>query len=234
MRRILTGAVIVLLLVACQETPRTTPATALYLVEQEPGDEAYRTRMLVTPEYLRIDDGRADGDFTLYVRRDRTIYSVTAGDKLVLTIKPEPRRPEPPIRLEHRAVREKDEAPSVGGKAVVRWRLLTNGATCYDIHAADGLLPPAVAALREFIETLSWDQARSLAYTPKEMQSPCHLANNVFAATRYLDHGLPVRRVDMTGRVSELVDYQEGFEADPSLFTLPESFRQVDIKELRQ
>ena len=232
MKRLLT-VVVVLSLLACHESPRPIVATALYFVEQEPGEEAYRTRMLITPGHLRIDDGRPDGDYTLYARRDRTIYSVTAGDKMVLTIKPEPGKPPSPVRLEHRALREKDEAPPVGGKAVVRWRLQTNGTTCYDIHAAEGLLPQAVVALREFIETLSWDQARSLAYTPKEMLTPCHLANNVFAAARYLDHGMPVRRADMTGRVSELVDYQEGFEADPLLFTLPESFRRVDIKELR-
>jgi hypothetical protein len=234
MKRILTGILVALLLVACDQKPQTLPATVLYFVEQEPGEEAYRTRMLITAEYLRVDDGRPDSDYTLYTRRDRTIYSVTASDKIVLTIKPELGKPEPPIRLEHRTVREKDEAPSVGGKAVVRWRLMTNGTTCYDIHAADGLLPQAVTALREFIETLSWDQARSLAYTPKEMQTPCHLANNIFAATRYLDHGLPVRRADMTGRVSELVDYKEGFEAESALFTLPESFRRMDIKELRR
>lgn len=231
--RILTGAAIVLLLAGCNQVPRTIPATVLYFLEQEPGEEPYRTRMLITPDHLRIDDGRQGGDYTLYTRHERTIYSVTAEDKMVLAIKPEQRKPEPPIRLVHSDVKEKGEAPTVGGKAVARWRLLTNGVACYDIHAADGLLPQAVTALREFIETLSFDQARSLSYTPKELQTPCHLANNVFAATRYLDHGLPVRRADMTGRVSELVDYQEGFEADPTLFTLPESFRKMDIRELR-
>jgi hypothetical protein len=233
MRRILAVVTIAVLVAGCEPAPRTLPATVLYFVEQEPGEEAYRTRMLITAGHVRIDDGRPDGDYTLYARRDRVIYSVTAGDKMVLTIRPGPDKPPSPIRLEHRAVRERGEAPPVGGKAVVRWRLLTNDKTCYDIHAADGLLPQAVTALREFIETLARDQAGTLAHTPKEMQTPCHLANNVFAAARYLDHGLPVRRADMTGRVSELVDYREEFAAEPALFTLPESFRRVDIRELR-
>jgi hypothetical protein len=38
----------------------------------------------------------------------------------------------------------------------------------------------------------------------------------------------------MTGRVSQLVDFREGYEADPSLFVLPESFRRLDIRELRE
>lgn len=224
-----------LALTACQETAPTVPATVLQFTEQEAGVEPYRTRMLITPGHLRIDDGTDEGgDYTLYSRKDRIIYSVTPGDKMVLKIQPARMAVSPPRALKHTTVELKGEAPAVGGVPVRHWRLQTNGETCYVLYAAEGLLPEAVAALREFIETLSWDQARSLTYTPQELQTPCHLANNVFAATRYLDHGLPVRRSDMTGRVSELVDFAEGYAAATTLFSTPAAYRQADIKELRE
>lgn len=221
-------------LAACQPASQTVPATVLHFLEQEAGVEPYRTRMLVTADYLRIDDGNANSDFTLYSRRDRVIYSVTAGDKMVLKIQPVRATSTPAPGLKHTAVEVTEKVPVVGGRPVKHWRLKTNSDTCYDLHAAEGLLPGAVVALREFIETLSWDQVRSLTYTPKELQTPCHLANNVYAAVRYLDYGMPVRRADMTGRVSELVDYAEAFPAEAALFELPASFRQVDIRELRE
>jgi hypothetical protein len=69
---------------------------------------------------------------------------------------------------------------------------------CYDLYAADGLLPGAVVALREYRLILAGQQALTAAVTPPEMQSSCDLANNVFLPVRHLEHGFPVRLTDMT------------------------------------
>jgi hypothetical protein len=232
MRRLKYCVPFLLALAAC-DSRSPTAATVLWFAEQEAGVAPYRTRMLVTAEHLRIDDGEADGDFVLYSRRERTIYNVNVADKLILVI----RAAEPvssPVALRHEALREAGELPEVAGRKVVRYRLRTNGQTCYEVFAADGLLPEATAALREFITALAADQAARLPAMPRELQTPCYLANNAYAAARYLDHGLPVRRADYDGRVSELVDFTQSFAAEPGLFQLPEEYRRMEIAELRK
>ncbi len=51
------------MLVACSEP--TTPAAVLYFVEHEPGAEPYRTRMIVTAGFVRMDGGADSEDFLL-------------------------------------------------------------------------------------------------------------------------------------------------------------------------
>lgn len=68
--------------------------------------------------------------------------------------------------------------------------------------------------MREFYETLAREQALSLAFIPEEFQSPCELANNVFAPARHLAHGFPIRYVDMNGRTRELADYKIGAKVE--------------------
>lgn len=223
---------------ACTHATGPDKATALYFVEQEEGSEAGRTRMLVTREYLRIDDGADAGDFLLYQRGDRTIYSVNAADGLVLVIEHQPVT-SAAAGLTHKVQRQDEEAiPEIAGRKVRHYRLLTNGQLCYDLYAAEGLLPDAVAALSEYRESLAGEQAAALAFTPKEMQTPCDLANNVYLPARHLAHGFPVRLTETTrqpnrARTTELVDYKTGVTIDPALFSPPESYRRLTIQELR-
>lgn len=235
------------LLVGCA-TEKATPApatsgaeaTAIYFVEHEPDGEPARTRMIVTPKYLRIDGGDAGGtNFLLYDRAARTIYNVSADDRLILVLPPQSVAPHTG-RLQHRIEREATEVPAVDGKKVRHYRLLTNDEVCYDLYAADGLLPQAVTALREYRESLAGEHARALAFTPQEMQTPCDVANNVYLPARHLAHGFPVRAEERTGRLSgqvrtiELVDYQVGFAAEPSLFQLPSDYRRMTLQEFRE
>ena len=75
-------------LVSCSEP--STPAAVLYFVEHEPGAEPYRTRMIVTAGFLRMDGGADSEDFLLFDRADGTIYSVSSGDQQILAIRPRP------------------------------------------------------------------------------------------------------------------------------------------------
>lgn len=214
-------------------------ATAIYFVEHEPDEEPVRTRMIVTANYLRIDGGDADANFLLYDRAARTIYNISTDDRLILVLPPQSVAPDTG-RLQHRIEREATEVPAVDGKKVRHYRLLTNDQLCYDLYAADGLLPQAVTALREYRESLAGEHARALAFTPQEMQTPCDVANNVYLPARHLAHGFPVRAEERTGRLSgqvrtiELVDYQVGFAAEASLFQLPADYRRMTLQEFRE
>lgn len=230
--------VVVLATVGCARPPTAPGATAVYMVEHEADFEPTRTRLIVTPEFLRIDDGRDGGDFLLYHRGERTIYNVSAADALILVMAPQAIGAAP-VALEHDIQRENDAAPDVGGKKVRHYRLLTNRNVCYDLYAAEGLLPEVVAALREYRESLAGEHAQALAFTPKEMQTPCDLANNIYAPARHLAHGFPIRAAERNGRdatrvrTTELLDYQQGFAADAALFRLP-GYRRMTLQELRR
>ena len=65
------------------------------------------------------------------------------------------------------------------------------------------------------------------------MQTPCGMANNIFSPARHLEHGFPVRLVDMTGRTIELVDYNTEFRATAAMLRLPSDYQRLSIDALR-
>lgn len=208
-------------------------ATALYYAEQDAGSAPYQTRMIVTDRWLRIDDGPQGKDFLLFDRRDRTIYNLNTADESILVLSPLAVGISSPLALRHRV--DKDEAglPSVGNRTVRHYRLHTNDTLCYDLYAADGLLPGAVQALREYREALAGQQAVPLPSAPKEVLAGCDLANNIFLPARHLDYGLPVRLSETGVRTSELVDYNTDFKAEAALFELPPNYKRLTIEQLR-
>jgi hypothetical protein len=228
-------------LVACSsEPPPLERATALYFVEDDSAADTTPVRMIVGQKFLRIDGGEEGKDFLLYDRAARVIYNVSATDRLILVI---PARPAPsgkPPKLYHRTKRDTASFPAVGGRPVVHYRLITNGRLCYDLYAADGLLPSAVSALREYREALAGEQTAAIGFTPSEQKAPCDLTNHVYLPSRHLVHGFPVRLVEFDARdpkrrrVTELKNYRTEFEVAPDLFRLPEDFRRMNLKELRQ
>ena len=225
------AVLLVAFLTACNSGPET--ATALYFSEQEPGGEPFPTRMIITAKYLRIDYGVDDDDFILFDRKNPTIYSVNRNDKTVMVITPEKIAVPPPQPLAHRVEKDsKNGAPPVGGKAVNRYRLFTNDKPCYDLFTAAGLLPQAVAALREYHQAMAGEHAAALVNTPQELQSACDLANFIFAPTRHLEYGFPVRQQDMTGNVRQLRDYKQDYIAAEELFRLPADFRRYQPRAL--
>lgn len=222
----------VLILAACGRDG-AGKATVLYYAERDQGGEPYRTRIVITGRWLRIDEGGGARDFLLFDRRDGTLYSVNSMDTRILVMPARTPAAQPPVALEHRTEKGGETPPAVGGRPVTHYRLFTNGEPCYDLFAAEGLLPEAVRALREYRAALAGQQADALAAMPKELQTPCDLANNVFAPARYLDHGLPVRLSETGARTSELVDYSADFPAEAALFDLPANYKRATIEELR-
>ena len=61
-------------------------ATILWYAEQEPGVDPYRMRYLVTPDFLRSDDGVDSENFLLFDRKRKTIYSVVGENRTILQI----------------------------------------------------------------------------------------------------------------------------------------------------
>ena len=209
------------------------PNLVLHFQESEPGIEPYAVRMLITPNYLRVDDGFDEGGFVLYDRGSRNIYSVTHEDRQILRIDYRPVDIEPPRELVYTVNESSDpEAPTIDGKPPVHYELLTNGEICHDVVAVSGLLEGARTALIEYHDALAGEQAANLSKTPVEYQSDCMLSNLVFAPARYLEFGFPIQERSHDGYMRALVDYERGVELAPELFLLPEGYREYSINPL--
>lgn len=237
------GLVVALMLVlACskqEESTTTAPgyekALLLNYVEQEPGIEPYPTRLIVTKDYARFDDGQGSIDYVLFERASKTIYSVSASDQRVLVIPPREVDIEPPFALE---VTENDlgvmgEAPTVQGQRPRHYQIVVNGEVCYEVVTIAGLLEEALAATREYRQALAGDSAATFNSIPADMHDPCAMALNTFAPNHHLSHGLPIQEWSASGYSRSLLDFDVDFMAAQALLEVPSEFPQVSIEQLR-
>jgi hypothetical protein len=231
MQRALFLLLAALMLTACTDKPSAT----IFLSFTESGpDGEYPVRMLVSEKFLRIEDGDTQDGFIVFDRTARTLYSVSHAAKSTLVLHARPVTLAAPKQFENKVEREKESLPPVDGKTVTHYRLLTNRERCFDVYAAEGLLPEAVAALREYHETLAGEQAVMQTNLPSGMQSACDLADQVFAPARYLAHGFPVRQVNRAGVTRQLVSYKRDVPVEKGIFDLPKDYKQITPAELRK
>jgi hypothetical protein len=208
-------------------------ATVIQFEEREAGSEKYRSRMIVTPGYMRIDEGEDSTDFVLFDRKKRVIYSTNSLDKRTLVIKWREMPLTIPDDLKNRVEELKEAVPPIADNPVTHYRLYTNNKICYDLFAAKGLLPKAAQAMIEFQQTLAVEHADFMLAMPLQTASACDRINNVFDPARYLKYGFPVRASDYLGRSRQLVDYRTGEKVGRELFALPEDFEQYTAQSMR-
>lgn len=234
------ACLIMLLMAGCGKTgdvdemrgePEEQQLTGLMIqyLDTEPGVDPYDTRVLVSADYMRMDDGVDDSDFILVDRTAMTIYSVTHERRSILVINNS--RPDkiPPgdMRLGVRSLRD-TEAPRIGGKVPVHYELSMNENICRHVLTVPDLLPDALLALREFRRILASAHMRNLDRTPEAMRDPCFLAYDVYAPDRQLQYGFPIQEWDEQGNSRSLINYDDEFVLDETLFRLPEGYeRQV-------
>lgn len=232
--RFLPAALIFILVAGCAAPPEEAvkPDVSLEMtfVEQEPGVDPYPSRMLVTKDYLRLDDGVDAGNFVLYDRHNRTIASVDHDARNVLWIYPHAVEVEPPMALVHSEESESHpEAPTIAGRHPVQYRFITNGEVCGEVVSVEGLLEQGRIALTEYLDTLAGEQALNMDKTPPEMQNACELTRLIFAPSRHLAHGFPVEQWDPRGRSRSLVGFREDVKLDPGLFQIPADYTSFSV-----
>jgi len=208
-------------------------ATVIYFEEQEAGSEKYRSRMIVTPNYMRIDDGEQGTDYVLYDRKKRIIYSTNSLDKRTLVIKWREHDLTLPAALTNRTETINEKVPPIANHPVSHYRLFTNNEQCYDLFAAKGLMPDVVQAMTDFQKTLAVEHADFMSAMPLQTASVCDRVNNVFKPARYLKYGFPIYASDYLGRSRQLVDFKSGEQVDESLFKLPDGFEVFSARDMR-
>jgi hypothetical protein len=187
--------------------------TVLRYLDQDPGDPPYLTRILVTPDFMRMDGGEDEGDFILLDRRQRQVINIMHGNKLAMVFTPGPMPPRPAnwsARLTTQPAADGTQRFSLSVKQVV----------CSDGVAGRGA-PDAARAMAELKAILAATQYRVWKDSPRELQHDCDLANQVWESGATLKLGLPLEEREFTGRTRQ-------FESESSQPVQPELFRVPD------
>ncbi len=219
----------------CTPVLHAAPASVLLYDMAEPGVEAYPARYLVTPEYLRLDDGVDVGDYVLYDRKAQIIYNVVHGDRTIGEIHARPvQQPKPKsLALKEAQVALGNDAPNVGGRMPTRRQLYAGGRLCLDAVIVPELMPEAVKAMGEMLDVMAGEHAAMIPHIPADMQDNCDLAVNVYAPGWALRFGLPIEQREYNGRRWSLVDFRGDVETADTLFTLPADYRHFNISEIK-
>lgn len=189
-------------------------------VDQDPGTAPYLTRILVTPDFMRMDGGEDAGDFVLMDRRQKTVINVTRDNKLALVFasgtlpaKPDSWKP----RLE----------VFKAARGTQRFSLKVNGVVCSEGVATLRAAPDAARAMAEFKAVLAATQYRVWKTSPPEMQHDCDLAIQVWESGTTLTLGLPLEEREFTGRARKFQSETKQ-PLQPSLFHVPEGMAVIN------
>jgi len=203
--------------------------------ETDPGGDEYRTRLIVTRDFLRFDEGNdSSSDFLLFNRRKQVIYNANSLDKTILVIENHAVKLPEKKDWQHSVDTDNEKVPPIDGKEVKHWVVLTNNLVCYDLYAAKDLLPDATAALAEYSRVLATQHADIYLTTTGVERDACDLANNIYLPDRHLQFGFPVRQSDKEGRSKKMLGYRTGVSLDDKLFQLPTGYREYRISDIRR
>lgn len=183
-------------------------------------------RMIITDEFLRMDEGPQSQDFLLYDRSKKTIFNVVAEEKSVMAINPPESTLKPAFPMlwivksqtSHVMMRGQN---ADGGNAT-HHQFLLNEARCYDVVTLDGVLDDALVAIKEYRITLANELKRN--YRRAENQT-CYEAVNIFDPVNHLQQGFPIREWSEYGYQRFLVDYRTHVIFPADLFALPKDYR---------
>ncbi len=221
---------------ACSKKEPVDYAYKIMFMEQEKFVEPYPTRVIITPEFVRFDDGENAEDFILFDRKQSLVHSVVVDDQTIMTVHRKDSKIKSPIKLNfsEKDLGEMKDAPQVGGKQPRHYQLLVNNKVCNDLIVVKDLLPEAVSALREFSLLMASDSKKTLSTIPADMLNACDLAQDTFAPTRQLMFGFPVQTMGRREYARTLVDFDENYKVDKKLFVLPAGYKRYTVQELRE
>lgn len=242
MKNYLYKLIVILLLTlnlfACDksQTKQTNNSALLIFMEYENNVEPYQTRLIVTPEFLRFDDGEGANDFILFDRNKKKIFSINTEEQTVMSISEKQHDIKPPfeLKLEDKQLPLGDDVPKIAGKEAKHFRFLANGEACYEVIAVEGLMPEVVTALKEFNRILASDSAMTFNTIPADMHNACEMSMDTFAVGRHLDKGFPIQEWSESGTGRHLVDYKEDYQPVAALFEMPKDFQYYSVQDYRE
>jgi hypothetical protein len=199
-------------------------ASLLVYQVSERGVQPYISRIIVTDDHVRLDEGGSADGYTLFDRQQEILYNVAPDEQTIFVINPDtPPVEDNPALILTEAVTVDEKAPEVVGRQPLNVRLMANGELCSQLVVIEGVMQEALDGLSELKLTLARVQAGMMPSMPLNVRTPCDLADTVHAADRTLRFGLPLQEHN-DNRSQSLVDFSENFEAQDELFRLPAGF----------
>jgi len=191
--------------------------------------DPYISRILVTSQYVRLDDGQDQGDFTLFQRNQGAIYNVSIEDETVLVFPVRRSLPQadPVLKLSEKLELD-TQAPLVAGRQPRQLDLYSNGQLCRELIIIEGVMDAALAAVAEFRRALAKIQLATLS---DETPTVCEQSEFLYASDRSLKYGLPVTD-SYIGKRQLLVDFKQRYTVAPELFLVPDSYREISMPGL--
>ena len=214
--------------------------TLVLFMEQESGVDPYQTRMIITKNFVRVDDGEGAKSFVLYDRNKKIVYSINPDEKTVMAVHEKKLKKgqifEPPFKLTHSAKEMPimKDAPTINGEKAKHYQLITNDKVCYDVVAVKGLMPNVVKALTNFHNHMATDSMITFNNMPADLHEACDMTSTTFKPARQFEFGFPIREWGKREYVRSLVDYDINYKADPNLFVFPEGYQHYTVQELRE
>jgi hypothetical protein len=252
--KLLLPGVILIFTAACEQQGQTPPAvtanpeatsvtaqvsgqqdtqvevTLIEFNEVEDGTEPFPSRMMISDRYIRIDEGSESGGYVLFDRLKRRIFSVVDENESIVVVDPLFPLATVPDDLNIRfELKQLEGVPEISGIKPVYYQFYANDTLCYHLVAADGLLPEVTQALRSYQSVLAAQQQESLSIMPTELQTPCFLANYIYAPELYITKGFPIEQWDVSGYHRSLSTIKENEKVEQSLFALPSEYRYFSI-----
>ena len=191
--------------------------------------DAGTVRMLVSGQFLRIDEGPDSQDFVLYDRKQDKAWNVVAEDRSVLLI----HAPQttgavikPDWQIETEASHALGLAGLPNGTRSSYVRLSLAGQTCLHQVTAD-LFPRELELWREYQLLLSRysRQAADGGLSDQIVEADaCRTAIKQLDPATPLSGGFPLREWNDAGYQRFLMDFRNGVVLDPVLFTIPAEY----------
>lgn len=192
----------------------------LRYIDQDPGDPPYTTRILVTPDFMRMDGGEDDGDFVLLDRRQQKAINVMRDNKMAMVFTSGALPPKPAGWAPRLDVRK-------AARGTQRYHLTVKGVVCSEGVVARHAALDAARAMAELKAILAATQYRVWKDSPREMQHDCDLANQVWESGTILKLGLPLEEREFNGRTRQL-ESESKQRLRPELFRVPDGLASIN------
>lgn len=189
--------------------------------DQDAGTPPYLSRYLITPDFVRIDQGRDEDAYLVLDRRKGVLFDVQPEQRQVLVI----RSGKTAVKLPSGVRADIRQSPRPErGQSVVERTVEVGGQLCARIITAEGRQTEVAAALREFREVLAQTQWRTWQGTPRELRQNCELQLHVLQPGQEYGRGLPLSMSYFNGLQRNLQQVGQVPER-PELFLVPLDYR---------
>ncbi len=189
-------------------------------------------RVIITTDFIRLDEGKAAQTFTLYDRRKGQIFQVEADEKRVKKfIKGDSRDSVPDGLANAWRIESQDSnalmRSTTNDRAPAKHhKLLLNDQACYNVVTLENILQDENIALAEYYQALA---SNSEVSKLEEGGSSCANAINVFDPGKRFEFGFPYREWSADGYQRFLLEYRQKIIFPDDFFEIPKSYKQVKV-----